>query len=455
MSGVVIGVSFVATFASSNSYIGLAGKGYDYGAPWLLFALMIVIFTYVAWRFVAGPLRRFTEITNALTVPEFFEARFSSRAARILAGLIIVISSIFYLVAIFKGSSNLFQVFLDIPYRLSVLAMFIVVLLYTSVGGFVSVVRTDVWQGGLMVLGSLLLFYFITKATGGISSIVELIESPETNWLFSWNAGTAFLVLIGISLAGSMKLLIDPRQLSRFYGLRDERSVAVGIYWAIGGLLLIQFCLFPIGIYAHHLVVEVADSDLIVPTLVQRSDIFPVLIADFLVIAILSAAMSSMDSVLLVSGSAAVKDVVGQLFNLKPEHDVPFTRIGVVICAVVAALIALNPPGGIVELTIISGSLYAACFAPAVLLGLYWRRGNAAAALSSFAIGILTIVFWRSIGWNAHIHEVIPALSLSLVAYVVVSLSTDANRTENVAAFFDGEDHLVSQSTEETSKVAH
>ena len=97
IGGTVIGISFAATFASTNSYIGLAGKSYEYGAPWLIFAVMIVVFAILSWIFVAPGLRRFTSMTGALTVPEFFEERFNSGAVRILAGLIIAFSSILYL----------------------------------------------------------------------------------------------------------------------------------------------------------------------------------------------------------------------------------------------------------------------------------------------------------------------------------------------------------------------
>lgn len=106
----------------------------------------------------------------------------------------------------------------------------------------------------------------------------------------------------------------------------------------------------------------------------------PPLAGDFLVIAILAAAMSSLDSVLLVAASVASRDVFGRRAR-KDGSVVGAARVGVAAFAVVAAVIALNPPGGIVEITIFSGSLFAVCFVPTILLGLHWHRGNAAAAL--------------------------------------------------------------------------
>lgn len=436
MGGVIIGVSFFATFASTNSYLGLAGKGYDLGAPWLLFPLMIVAATYLSWRLVAPELRRFTAMTDAVTVPEFLAARFSSQSVRVFTGLIIALASILYLIAIFKGAGNLFQVFLGIPYEAAVGLMLLVVLVYTSVGGFVSVVRTDVIQGILMLVGSMVLFGFVTTHIGGPGRIFDLMAEPTKEYLFTWNAGAPFLVVLGIALAGSMKLLIDPRQISRFYGLRDAASVSQGIGFAIGGLLIIQFCLFPIGIYAHFLIDDIADTDLIVPMLIQDPAIFPMLIADFLVVAILAAAMSSMDSVLLVAGSVTMRDVIGVVVPLSEERQTLYTRIGVIACAAFAALFALNPFGDIVEITILSGSLYAVCFLPAVMVGLHWSRGNAAAVIASYASGIATILLWRNFGLSATLHEVLPALVISMGAYVGVAWTTPRVDTVEVSEFF-------------------
>ncbi|MBX3706084.1 MAG: sodium/solute symporter [Pseudomonadales bacterium] len=424
MGGAVIGVSFFATFASTNSYIGHAGKGYQYGLPWLLMAALIVAFTALSWVLVAPRLRRFTAHWDALTLPDYLERRFVARgpALRATAGVVILLSSVLYLVAIFKGAGNLFEVFLGIRYETAVGVALVIVVLYTSIGGFVSVVRTDVLQGILMVLGSLTIFWFVTDAAGGVTRIVELAERPQTAGLFSWGAGVPFVVLLGIALSGSLKLLVDPRQVSRFYALRDARSVSVGLWVAVIGIALIQFCLFPIGLYAHFLLDGVTDTDLIMPTLVSDPTVFPVWVGDFLVIAIIAAAMSSMDSVLLVGASVLYRDLVEPV---RPAaRPLVWSRAGVIALAVVSAWIALRPPGGIVEITIFSGSLYAVCFLPAILFGLHWRRGNAVAVLASMAAGVSVLLGWMLSGAGAQVHEVFPALAVSCLVYTAVSLGT-------------------------------
>ena len=446
LGGVVVGISFYATFASTNSYIGHAGKSYEYGVAWLTMAVLLVVFAWLSWRLVAPRMRRFTAAWGSLTVPDFLAVRFASERVRLAAGVVVAFSSLLYLVAVFKGAGHLLQVFLGIPYEVAVSATLAMIVGYTSVGGFLSVVRTDVVQGVLMAIGSVLIFYFVTTAAGGVGVVVELPNQPGAAHLFELDAALPFVVLLGIAFAGSLKLLVDPRQLTRFYGLRDERSIRVGIWVAAAGILVIQFCLFPVGLYARFLLDGVTDTDLIVPTLVRDGAVFPPLARDFLVVAILAAAMSSLDSVLLVAASVTTRDIAGRWLQspslttgvdgAENARIVVWTRICVVAFAVVAAVVALKPPGGIVELTIFSGSLFAVCFVPTILLGLHWRRGDEAAALAAFGIGIGVLLAWMATGLNATVHEVFPALACSTTAYAFLAWRRPAVATPQVARLF-------------------
>ena len=133
--------------------------------------------------------------------------------------------------------------------------------------------------------------------------------------------------------------------------------------------------------------------------------------------------MSSMDSVLLVAASTLFKNMVDPFTQVKA--GVRWTRVAVVGFAVLAAILALRPPGDIVEITIFSGSLYAVCFLPAVLLGLHWQKGSAPAVLWSMGIGTVVLVVWLVGGYREYLHEVFPALLASLLVYVVLSANSE------------------------------
>jgi SSS family transporter len=440
MGGFVIGISFYATYASTNSYIGNAGQGYTYGLPWLLMAAFMGIFAIISWTWVAPRLRQFTADWDSVTLPDFFAVRFGSNVARVLAALVIVFASTLYMTAVFKGVGNLFEVFFQIPYEAAILIILLIVMFYTAAGGFISVVRTDVVQGILMLIGALIVFGIVTNAAGGIGAIMQVREvSRAGERLFSWDAAMPFPVLLGVLVAGSMKLIVEPRQISRFFALKDRDSVRQGIWVAVIGIIVIQVCLLPVGIYAHLFMSDVKDTDLIVPTLVA-SAMFPDVLSAFLVLAMVAAAMSSLDSVLLVAASTLERDVVSlSLPRLSENKNLNLTRIFVVALAIVTAAIALRPPAGVVPLTIFSGSMYAACFFPALIIGLHWRRGNGSAAAASILTGIGTLLLWTATGWNATLHEVFPALFLSTLVFVVLGWTMPPNADKRVQRAFQVE----------------
>ncbi len=433
LSGWVVGVSFCATFASTNSYVGHAGKGYTLGAPWLLFPLFMVFFTWLSWTTVAPRLREFTARLDALTLPDYLARRYASVAVGRVAAVIVLFASVLYLIAIFKGAGNVLQLFLGVEYALAVLVTLLIVVAYTSIGGFLSVARTDVVQGAMMLLGSLLIGYFVLSRAIELSgqqsgdpsgsatligAVANLSKDVRVAPLMDWNAGLPFAVLIGVFLSGSLKLMVDPRQVSRFFSLADQRAVRTGMLVALVTLLLIQLGLFPVGLLAHLFFTQVDDTDMIMPMLLQREDVFPFWAGDLLLVAIISAAMSSMDSVLLVAASVLSRD----LLRVRDAQGIRVTRLAIVGLAVVSALFALRPPGDIVAITIFSGSLYAACFLPVLLLSLHWSRGHARAVLGSMLTGLVVLVVWISSAAASVVHEVFPALVASAVVYVALSL---------------------------------
>ena len=430
MGGAVVGISFFATFASTNTFIGHAGKGYEYGVAWFTLAVLLVGFAWVSWRWIGPPLRRFAAEWDALTIPDYLKGRILNNEASadrhpvlLLSASVIVFASLLYLLAIFKGAGHLFQIFLGVPYEVAVGVTLVVVVLYTSIGGFVSVVRTDAIQGVFMLLGAMTIFYFVTKAAGGIGAVAELVDMPTKQHLFDLNGAMPFAVVLGVSLSGALKLIVDPRQLSRFYGLKNDAEVKRGMWIAIVGLTLILVCMFPVGIYAHLILDNVTDTDLIVPTLVNDAAIFPFWVTDLLIVSIVSAAMSSMDSVLLVASSTLYKNLVAPFKKVK--NEVRLSRIAVIGFACLAAFLALNPPGDIVGITIFSGSLYAVCFFPPVVFGLYGRIAPASRVFVAMLFGIATLIAWIALGLSSLLHEVFPGLVVSTAIYLAFSERVD------------------------------
>lgn len=439
MGGVVLGLSFFATYSSTNSFVGFSGQSFSWGAPWLLLVPFVVGFSFFAWTVVAPRLRVFTRSLDALTVPDFIGFRFESTAARVFGAVIVVFASIFYMTAVFKGIGNLLETFMYIPYKLAIGIVFLIVMAYTAVGGFISVAKTDVVQGIVMAIAAVVLFTGTVTAAGGLGALAQIRETTETAHLFTWGGGVAVPMLLGVLVSSTIKFAVEPRQLSRFYALEGAGATRTGTLVSTVAFMAVYSLLVPVGLYARRVIPGgITDTDLVVPTLLATDGVFSPLASAFLLVAMVAAAMSSLDSVLLVTASTAERDIMGILRPGRSDTTaMRATRVYVGIFALITAAVSLNPPGSIVTLTALSGSLYGACFFPAIVMGLYWRRGNGAAVVGSYVAGLAGLFLWRYTPWAEALHQVFPALILSMFTYLVISIGGDRVQTKRVSDLFE------------------
>ncbi|MFQ5926935.1 MAG: hypothetical protein ACE5MH_05825 [Terriglobia bacterium] len=441
MSGVAIGLSFYSTYFSTNSFVGHAGRSYSVGFSWIALGVIVLACALLSWHVLAWRLRHFTEQLDSLTVPDFLGFRYQSRAVRLLSALVIVVAALFYVVAIFKGIAHVLEAYLDFSYVTAVIVVAMVVGAYTAAGGFIGVVKTDAVQALIMFAGSILLFFGLLEAGGGWDLALEKITAldeplpdgrPLGQALLSREGLLPFGILFGLALAGGTKFLAEPRQLTRFYGIKDGRALKIAMIVAPTVIGLSYLCLLPVGVLAHAVLpagTTITDTDRIVPILLGEMHLLGTVPSAVILTAFLAAAMSSLDSVLLIVGGSLRRDL-WELFRPARSEAASLrgTRVAVLLYTVLAASVALRPPGDIVDLTAFSGSLYAACFLPPLLLGLYWRSGTRAATLVTFAVGFFVVVGWRSLHgqltWLPTAHEVFPGLLASSLTFLLVSFLT-------------------------------
>ena len=314
-------------------------------------------------------------------------------------------------------------------------------MLYTVAGGFISVVKTDAVQGVVMIAAGILLFRGAMAAAGGLDSYAALADDPVTEPLLRWGGGVAVPLALGVVFAGTVKFVVEPRQLSRFYALESRAAARKGVWVSTAAFLLVYTLLIPVGLYARNIIPGgLPDTDLVVPRLLAMPEVFSAGTGAFLLLAMVAAAMSSLDSVLLVMASTTQRDLVGLWRKPASERaTLRATRSYVALFALITAVIALNPPDGIVGLTAFSGAVYGACFAPALLMGLYWRRGNGRAAVASFVTGLVVLLAWDRLPWAESLHQVFPGVALSFLVYWVLARRTPSYESEEIDRLFEAE----------------
>ena len=429
MGGVVIALSFYATFMSTNTFIGASGKSWDYGLSWCVGGIVLSALACVSWTVVAPRFVPLTREYNSLTVADFLGTHYQSAAVRRLAGVIVALSSVLYLIAIYRGASLAIETFLGLPYLWCVVVAAIVVTAYTLTGGFKSVVMTDAVQGALMLVGAVALFAAMLSAGGGTSQIIERLDETKPG-LTTWTEAAGLTAALAYSIAVGVKYLVEPRQLSRFYGLKDASALRTAAWIAPLAILLTYFCLLPLGAMARAVLepAAITDTDSVVPYLLGPGDVLGPFVGTLFLLVLVSAAMSSIDSVLLVAASTISRDVI-HLADVNTggqdtRDEVRRTRFWIVTISFAAATSALLPQTqDIVRMTKFSGSLYGACFLPVLVIGLFIRRRVALAAMATMVVGsacVIGVFILRTAGVTS-MQEVYPGIATGLLVFLVVS----------------------------------
>ncbi len=416
--------------------LGLPGYAYLAGleALWLVFGLLLG--TWLNWRLVARRLRQYSErAEDALTIPAFLEERFHdhTRLLRVIAAIFILTFFLFYTSSGLVAGARLFETVFGLPYLWALLAGTVAIILYTFLGGFLAVSWTDLVQGLLMAAALLVVPLYAFAAMGGVgNSLMRLQEAnPELLNALSDNAGEPLGWIAIVSLLGwGLGYFGQPHILARFKAIRHHRELGtarrIAVTWTALSLLGATLVgLTAIGYLPQALQGEQSERAfmLLVATL------FNPLVAGVLLAAVLAAIMSTADSQLLVASSALAEDFYKALFR-RDASQLELVRVGrlaVVVIALVAFVLALQPDSKVLDLVAYAWAGFGAAFGPTILLSLYWRRMNTWGALAGIVVGGLTVVVWKQLsGGVFDLYEIVPAFVASLLAIVVVSLLTPA-----------------------------
>lgn len=422
--GVLIGLSFYATFLSTNSFVGLTGRSAEFGLGTWLIGLMFVGFAWISWRFIAPPLRAASERFGSLSLPEFFGSAYDAAGYRRLAGVVVVVASIPYLQAVFKGATLVVARLSGLDEGPALLILWIAVVAYTLCGGFHAVVRTDVVQGALMLFAALLLPVLLIVHSGGLGPLISATEAASGRPASAWPTMAPFSLLLAMGCAGGFKLMAEPRQVTRFFAV-DAAEIGKARRTALVALLISYVALLPVGLLAHGVLTELpTDVDQIIPALLATEDVVPPLAGALILGSLLAAAMSSIDSALLVVGAALQRDILRWEGGRGPLDELLSTRLFVLLASIPPALLVFSTDAEILDLTTFAGGLYGAAFLVPLLFAVGPRPERRAAWAATLA-GIGSLLLWKIVVIPAFpstsvVHEVIVGAAASFLAMITV-----------------------------------
>ena len=422
--------------------MGLPGAFYLSGMSTMWLPIGLTVGAWLNWKYTAPRLRTYTEVAdNSLTIPTFLSARLhdGSRLIQIGAGVIILVFFTFYVSSGMVAGGRFFEASFGVDYRLGMVLVAGITVLYTLVGGFLAVAYTDVVQGLMMVTALVAVPVAGLFRLGGPDSLISTINELDPGTWALWGASTSLMSIVSAAAWG-LGYFGQPHIIVRFMALEAPQQAKagrrIGIGWmALACLGAAATALVGIATYRRD-TGQLPNPETVFIALGQL--LFHPFVAGFMLAAILAAIMSTISSQLLVSSSALVEDLY-HAFNRKElgeKRSVLLGRVAVMIVSVVAALMAWQADDSILKLVSFAWAGFGASFGPVVLLALFWRRLTRWGALAGMTTGAVVAAVWANLpGGIFDLYELLPGFVANLIVTIVVSLSTEV--APGVDAEFD------------------
>ncbi|MGN0205091.1 MAG: sodium/proline symporter [Coprococcus sp.] len=460
---IVTAMSAEASDMSSWLLMGLPGVAYLCGiaeAGWT--AIGLAIGTYLNWLIVARRLRRYSvKAQNAITIPDFFSNRYrdNSHALLAISAIIIVIFFVPYTASGFAACGKLFSTLFGISYLPAMIISAVIIVAYTSLGGFLAASTTDLIQSVIMTFALIIVVVFGINVAGGLDVVLSNANSLDGYMtLFashdpvSMNSSPYSALTIASTLAWGLGYFGMPHILLRFMGIEDENKLKLSRRIASIWVVISMFIAIFIGIIGYSMskagVIDVLEGSsqaetLIIKTamLLSSHGFLSLVMAGLILAGILACTMSTADSQLLAASSSISQNLLHDCFGLalSQKASMRMARITVIIISLIGVFLARDPNSSVFKIVSFAWAGFGAAFGPAMLFALFWKRSNRNGALAGMIVGGAMVFIWKYLiapmGGIFTIYELLPAFICSSIAIVVVSFLTAPPSQEIIEEF--------------------
>ncbi len=431
----VVAFSTNATGESGWLLLGLTGMGYAVGAQAYWVVVGEVTGIWLSWTLISRRLKRLSDETDSITLPDVLAARFDDRRhlLRGIAVVIIVSMVCAYVTAQMVASGKALGSFIGIDYKTAVIAGGAIIIGYTFIGGYKAVAYTDVVQGVLMLAGLIVVPAVAIHAGGGWTAVTSSLALQDPNLLSmgaiigdgvpGWIALVSFLA-IGLPFLGVPQLMV------RFMSARDETELKKARVMSVIVILLFDAGAVTAGMAGRALFPELADAETIFPVL--SAELFPPVITGILMIVVLSAIMSTVDSLLLLASSAIVRDLLQKILGSRTSDRAlaGYGKVVTVLIGVIGVWFALEEVRFIFWFILFAWSGLGAAFGPVLLCTFYYKDTTRAGVAAGMLGGFLTSIVWV-LAFKADVfelYEMIPGFVVGLALTIVVSRMTAVHK---------------------------
>lgn len=371
------------------------------GAPACWIALGLMIGMFLSWQFVAPRLRQQTEDLDSYTLATFFERRFRDHSGmiRLVTAILTVVFFSHYLAALVRAVGVMLGPIFHIDYLILISIVMTVVVLYTVMGGYVTVAYIDLFQALFLLAVVLFVPAFAYLQLSDPSDIVALAQDKEIALALVPSLSKDWIIeVVTTAVSWGLGYFGMPHVLTKFMGIKHVsemyKSKYVGMTWLVFTLTgaaavgFIGIAFFPIGL---------DNPELVFIQMVQQ--LFHPFLGGLILCGIIAATLSTMDSQILCCATTISEDLYRRACRTPPKAKqlLMVSRLGVLFTAIVALLLALNKDASLISSVLYPWAGLGCTFGPLVILGLFSKKVNKYGAGVGILFGGLLTLFWPSV----------------------------------------------------------
>ena len=428
LGGFVLAMTTAATYSSVSTFVGGPGMAWVIGYGWLYMAIVQVLVIFLVLGVFGKKIALIAREIDAVTVIDVLRARYESNLLANMAALVMVAFFCSTMVAQFVGAAKLFEAVTGFSYVTGLSLFGLIVVIYTTIGGFKGVAVTDACCAIAMVVGMCILMGGMMSAGGGFENIMQFISTKHPDMLEPLSRGK-----MPISLYISQWLLVGictlalPQSVVRGISYKDtkalHRAMIIGTI-VIGIMTLVATW---IGVLSKGILTEgikaYGSVDHIIPIAIVKS--LSPFWAGVIIIGPIAATISTVSSLLLATSSSIVKDVY---MNMKGEKGESlsnsmvrvYSLTATVVLGLVVYAIAINPPTVIWQINMFAFGGLETAFFWVLIFGLFWPKANKYGAIAAMGGGVLVYCVTMAMKIKfMSLHQIVLGIFFSLLLFLI------------------------------------
>ncbi len=424
--------TYGTAYFSAVLFIGFAGKigwAFGYSGLWIAVGNALVGVLGV-WWLMGYRIKQMSIEYQVHTMAEYFEKRYNSRFLKLLAAICIFVFFVPYSAAVFMGLSYLFLATFGIDYTLALVLMGSFTALYLSLGGYKSMTMIDTVFGMIMSVGVVVLLASVIGKADGLSNLTSAISAINPK-LTEVVGPPGWWPLFSLVFLTSVAPFAMPQLVQKFYAIRDKKAIRIGMVAStVFALLIGGIGYFTGATTRFFLTPENTPAafengkpvfDALMPELL--ANVVPEGLTVIILLLILSASMSTLAALVLISSSSIAKDVYAGFINpgVSDKGLTLLMRVASIFFVIVSVILAYFRPATIVSVLGISWGAIGSVFLGPFIWGLFTKKATALGAISSSLLGLTTCLVLYFQGMPSPQAGTI-GMIVSLVVCPVVSL---------------------------------